>query len=146
MSKLRIVSWVVLALVGALVVVGSLGSLSLAYSGGQDVLIPDGTTLSDLAEWNPEVAKALQGRRGTAAAFATAFATLFLFVVLVPYRRGEVWSWWALLAAVVVLACLTALRIPALGIQGGVGPAVTLLVAVVVGLLLDVGRLISKNA
>jgi hypothetical protein len=143
-SKLRVGSWVALALIGALVVVGSLGSLSLAYSGGQDVLTLDGTTVSDLAEWNPDVATAVRGRRGTAAAFATAFAVLFLVVVLVPYRRGEVWSWWALLAAVVVLAGLTALRIPALGVQAGVGTALTLLAAVAVGLLLDVGRLISR--
>jgi len=66
---------------------------------------------------------------------------LFLAVVLGPYRRGEVWAWKALLIAGLTQCVLVLLRIPILGTQLGVSAATTPVVVLVVGLLLDVGRL-----
>jgi hypothetical protein len=66
---------------------------------------------------------------------------LFLSVVLGPYRRGDTWSWWALLAAALTLGILTMARVPLIGTRAGAGTGLIQLVVVVVALLLDVKRL-----
>ena len=48
--------------------------------------------LSELAEGRKDLEIALRARRATAAAFATGYSLLFLTIVLVPYRRGDVWA------------------------------------------------------
>ncbi|HET8644431.1 MAG TPA: hypothetical protein VFO85_03005, partial [Vicinamibacteria bacterium] len=88
-----------------------------------------------------DVATGVRARRGTAAAYASAYAVLFLFVVLVPYRRGEVWAWWAVLAGALTIALLTWLRVPLLHTRLGAGAGSVLLGATALGLLLDAGRL-----
>jgi len=138
---MRKASWIVLTLVGALTLLASLASAWTAYSKAPDPLPPSGLTIEDAAHGRAEVETALRARRGTAAAFAAAYAVLYLGVVLGPYRRGDVGSWWALLAAALVLAAISALRIPTLGTQAGVGAAATHGVVTLVGLLLDVRRL-----
>ena len=140
---MRKASWIVLALVGAFVLLGAVGSLAVAYSDRPDPLLPDGTTIDDVAGRQSAAATALRARRGTAAAYAAAFAVLYLGVVLGPYRRGDRGSWWALLAASAALAVASGLRLPALGTQAGAGVAVSVFVATLVGLLLDVRRLRS---
>src|SRR5712691_6133267 len=93
---LRTVSWVLLAIVGALTALGALGSAGLALGGGRDQIGP--TTVDQLAAGREPVATALRARRLTAAAYAAAFGVMLLFVAAVPYRRGDVWAWWAVLA------------------------------------------------
>ena len=132
-------SWVLLALVGVLTIFGGLASLTLAYSGRTDPLAA-GATVEGVSAGNPELATALRARRATAAAYAVAFGTLFLAVVLGPYRGGDRWSWWALLTASAVLAVLAVLRIPMLGTRRGTAAAALQLAVVVVALLLDVRR------
>jgi hypothetical protein len=66
---------------------------------------------------------------------------LFLFVVLGPYRRGDVWSWWALLASSAALGLVIMLRVPVLGTRLGAGTGLVQLIVVLVALLLDVQRL-----
>jgi hypothetical protein len=137
---MKTASWILLAIVGVLVLLGSLVSLSIAYrTGAQDPIAPR-VTLDDVAAGRPEVATALRGRRATAAAFAAAYAVLFLSIVLGPYRRGDTWSWWTLLAGSLTLAVLTAARVPALGTRAGAGTGLVQLAVVVVALLLDLGR------
>jgi hypothetical protein len=97
--------------------------------------------LSKVAGGDPAVATALRGIRGTAAAFGAAYGVLFLSIVLGPYRRGDVWAWKALLVAGLTQFVLVLLRIPMLGTQLGMAPALDQVVLLVVGLLLDVGRL-----
>lgn len=138
-SKLRTASWVLLAIAGALNLFGALASASLAYGGGEYEIGP--VSLDDVAAGRRPVATALRGLRGTAAAFAGGYAVLFLFVVLVPYRRGEVWAWWAILAAMLAVALLVLARIPFLGTRLGAAPGVVMLASVGLGLLLDAGRL-----
>jgi len=83
--------------------------------------------------------------RGTAAAWAAGFATLFLFVVVGPYRRGDVASWWGILVAVLVLLGIAALRVPLLGTGLGAGAPLVLAIVVVLALLLDVRRLGARS-
>ncbi len=137
---MRTASWVLLTIVGVLITLGSLLSASVAYRSPQnDALVP-GTTM-DTLETGDDIKVAIRARRGTAAAYAAAFGTLLVFVVLVPYRRGEVWSWWAILVSLGVLVLLTLLRWPLLGTERGVGSAATILGIGVVALLLDLNRI-----
>ena len=136
---MRTISWLLLALVGLATLLGSLASAYVAYGIGQDQF---GTvSLSELAAGRAEVASVLRARRGTAAAYAAGFAILFLSIVLIPYRRGEVWSWWAILEATLATAVIILARILFLGIRTGAGTAWILLGVVGLALLLDIKRL-----
>ncbi|HVR72028.1 MAG TPA: hypothetical protein VMT87_14385 [Vicinamibacteria bacterium] len=138
---MRTASWVLLAVVGTLILLGGLASTYTAYSGVEDNLLPGGPTAQDLEAMNPGLANAMRGRRATAAAFALAYAVLFLFVVFVPYRRGEVWSWWAVLVASLTLAAVIVARVPLLDTRLGAGTGLVQLGVVVLALLLDLRRL-----
>lgn len=145
-SKLRTASWVLLALMGVAVLLISLVSARLAYGG---VEYPIGVLpLSDVAAGREGVATALRAIRGTSAAYAAGFAVLYLAVVFGPYRRGEVWAWWAILASALAVGLLVLARVPLLGIamgQGGTGPALVQTGVILLGLLLDLGRLRAKR-
>ena len=138
---MRTASWVLLAVAGALMLLGGLASTFTAYSGAEDSLLPGGPTVDAVESVHPGLGNALRGRRATAAAFAVAYATLFLFVVLGPYRRGDVWAWWALVAASAALGLVIMLRVPLLGTRLGAATGLIQLAVVLVALLLDVGRL-----
>ena len=140
---LRTASWVLLGLVATLVLFGSLASAWLAYVGdpSMDVFGEGGPSVQDVSGWRADVGTAVRARRGTAAAYASGFALLFLVIALVPYRRGDVWAWWALLGGALLVALLTWLRVPLLGTRLGAGAGAGLLGATGLGLLLDAGRL-----
>jgi hypothetical protein len=139
-GTMRKASWIILTIVGALLMLGSVvGSANVAYfNPGQERIV--GKTMADLG-MSPEVQTAILARRGTAAGFAAAFGTLFLFIVLGPYRRGDVSSWWAILVGLLVLNAVVLLRIPILGTDDGSATALILLGISVLALLLDVKRL-----
>jgi hypothetical protein len=141
-SKLRTASWVVLSIVGVLTLLGAVESANLAYRGTYGIA---GVSISDIASGREEVLRGLRGARGTAAAWAAAWAVLFLIVVFGPYRRGDVASWWGLLASAVVLAAVTALRVPLVNVTAGIGPPLVLLAVVILALLLDVRRLAAPR-
>jgi len=141
-SKLRTASWVLLALVGALVLLGSLASANLAYRGMYPV---GGISITDVAAGREAVLLGLRGARGTAAAWAAGWAVLFLVVVLGPYRRGDVATWWGIFASVLVLGGVAGARVVFTGAQAGTGEPLVLLVAVLVGLLIDVKRLTAPR-
>ena len=144
-SKLRTVSWVLLAVLGSLVLFVSFVSMTLAYRGDYQIG-PSATPVAEVAAGRAEILSALRGIRGTSAAYAGAYAALFLAIVFGPYRRGETWAWWALLSGLVVLALIVLLRVPLLGTNFGIGAAVIQGVVGLVALLLDVGRLRSARA
>jgi len=136
---MKTASWVTLVVIGALMLLASFVSLGVAYGSTGDEI--GSVSLADLSVGRPEVATALRARRATAAAYAVGFATLFLAIVLGPYRRGDVWAWWALAAGTFVVSALILLRVPLLETQQGAPAAGILLAAVGLGLALGSGRL-----
>ena len=132
-------SWILLTVLGVAITFFSLVSAVRAYRTGDDYGIGN-SRVSKVAGGDAGVATALRGIRGTSAAYAAAYGVLFLAIVLGPYRRGDVWAWKALLVAGLTQFVLVVLRIPILGTQLGASGAVTPVVVLVVGLLLDVGR------
>ncbi len=141
---MRKLSWILLLVVGLLTLAGSLESAWVAMSQSPDGLVGPGPTLAKAPEAPPEVALKIRARRVTASAYAAAFSLLFLAVVWFPYRRGEVWSWWAMLVVSLLLVVLMSARVPALDTRSGVGQALIQFGLIVIALLLDVGRL-RKN-
>ena len=146
---MKTASWILLAVVGSLTLFGSVASLVVAYGTERDQIGP--ASLAELSAGKPDVAVAIRARRATAAAYGVGFATLFLAIVLGPYRRGDVWAWWALLAGMLVVSLLILLRVVFLGVQltapsrvTGAGTALSAilqLVLVLLALALDAGRL-----
>ena len=134
---MKTVSWILLTIVTVLIILGSLGSISIAYFGSPSSdIITNSTSLEDLGV-SPEASTALRGRRGTAAAFGLSLGVLLLFVVLGPYRKGAAWAWWAVLTAVIVLCGAMLLRIAALGTVQGAATAGLILLIVIPALLLN---------
>jgi hypothetical protein len=133
-------SWILLTVLGVAITLLSLVSAANAYRTRVDYGIGP-SRVSKVAGGEAGVATALRGIRATSAAYAAAYGVLLLAIVLGPYRRGDVWAWKALLVAGLTQFVLVLLRIPILDTQLGVAPAVTQVVLLVVGLLLDVGRL-----
>jgi len=143
-SKLRTTSWVLLAIVGALILLGSVASATLAYRGDYPI---GAMPVAEVAAGRAGLETALRAVRGTAAAYAAGYAVLFLATVLGPYRRGEKGAWWAILAGMLAVVLVTLARVPLLGIpvpQAGTGAAVTQGGIVLLALLLDVGRVRSR--
>jgi hypothetical protein len=139
---LKTASWIVLALVGAVTPLASLASVGVAYFSENDIIGgAEGIELGELAAGREDVETALKARRGTAAAFGTGYSLLFLLLVVLPYRRGEVWAWWSILAGTLTVSGIILLRVPMLGTRLGLGAAIPALVGVGLGLLLDVKRL-----
>ena len=132
-------SWIILTIVGVLTLALSVASAVNAYSTNDYLIGP--ARVSELGAGRPDVVSALRGIRGTAAAYAAAYGALFLTIVLGPYRRGEVWAWWVLLAGGLTQLAIALLRIPFLGTQLGVAAPALHFGPLIVGLLLDVGRL-----
>ena len=141
--KLRTVSWLTLAGLGSFVLLLSFVSSYHAYLGNYAI---GGTAVGAVASGRPQVLLALRGIRGTSAAYAAAYAVLFLSIVLGPYKRGETWAWWSLLGALVLPCILVVLRVPLLGAHLGVAPALNQCGIGVTAQLLDVSRLRSAQA
>jgi hypothetical protein len=140
--SLRTVSWVLLALVGVLVLLGSLASAGLAYRGDFPI---GGVSIADVASGREAVLLGLRGARGTAAAWGAAWAALFLAVVFGPYRRGDIQVWWGILASAIVLAAVAGARRLFIGLEAGTGTPLVVLVVVLVALLVDVKRLTAPR-
>jgi hypothetical protein len=138
---MKTASWILLAVAGALTIIGGLVSLSVAFRSPEDQIGP--VSLAELTAGRPDVEVALRARRATAAAYATGFGTLFLAITLGPYRRGDAWAWWTIFLGTLVVAALTLLRVPFLGTRLGVATALIQLVVVGLGLALGAGRLRS---
>jgi len=142
---MRTTSWVLLTIVGAITFLVSLLSASIAYRGSYQIG-PDRTTVEDVAAGRPAVLEGLRGIRGTSAAYAAAYAVLFLAIVLGPYRRGDVWAWWALMAGIAALAGIVLLRMAFISSRLGIGAALIPTGLALVALLLDVRRLSARAA
>ena len=133
-------SWILLTVLGVVITLLSVVSAVHAYWTDDDYGI-GGRKVSKVAGGDPVIETALRGIRGTSAAYGVSYGVLFLAIVLGPYRRGDVWAWKTLLAVGLIHLGIVALRIPFLGTQLGLSAAANQVVILVVGLLLDVGRL-----
>ena len=145
---MRTISWILLTIGTLIVLLGSVGSAVIAYTAPEsmDIIVASSSTSLEDLGLSDEVSTALRGRRGTAAAYALGFASLMLWVILGPYRKGEVWAWWAILSSTLLLAVLAMLRIPAIGLTQGAMTGLYLLIVVVIGLLLDIRRLSVRQS
>jgi len=139
--KLPKASWVLLTVVGVLTLLLSLVSAFLAYFGNYPI---GGMAVAEVASGRDGLLVALRGIRGTSAAFGAAFAVMFLGTVLGPYKSGDTRAWWTLLLATLAMAAIVLARVPALGVALGEGGSATALLLgglILLGLLLDMGRL-----
>ncbi|MET0555626.1 MAG: hypothetical protein ABW221_21480 [Vicinamibacteria bacterium] len=140
---MKTASWILLAIVGSLLLLVSFASATLGYR-GEYTIGPGQVKVQDVASGRADVLEGLRGIRGTSAAYAAGYAALFLAIVLGPYKRGDVWAWWALLAGVLLVVLISLARIPMLGSRWGIGTAVTPMGIALLGLLLDVKRLAAR--
>ena len=81
--------------------------------------------------------------QGIGRGYALAFGFLLLMVVIGPYRKGDVWAWWAILLPSFILALVLLLRIPALGLHQGATTGLYFLAVVAIALALDIRRVTS---
>jgi hypothetical protein len=140
-APLFVVSWVLLLLLSAILAFFSITSTMGAYGGAPDNLTPSVSVAQAGSSLGPDVEGALRGRRATAATWALAYGLLLGYVVLVPYRRGERWAWWALLISLGISQLLSIARVFALGRTGGAGTSGILLTILLLGLLAGVPKL-----
>jgi hypothetical protein len=139
------VGWILLLLLAAALTLLSINSTYLPLAARPDG-VTSSVTLDDIgAKTSPEVATALRGRRVTAATWALAYGIMLWGVLLVPYRRGERWAWWAILLSIMISQLLSLARIPMLDTQQGAAPSAILLGIAVVGLLLGARHVFGKR-
>jgi bacteriorhodopsin len=124
--------WLLLLAVGLLITLGGLESLYIAYFGSTESIA--GVSMETLAQVNPELPKAIRGRRATAACYAVSMGTLLAWVAATAFRRRQKWAWYALLCAVGAGAILSILRIPLLDYRAGAETAGSILVALILAL------------
>jgi hypothetical protein len=139
------VGWVLLLLMAAALTLLSINSTYLPLMSRPDG-VTSSVTIDDIgAKTSPEVATALRGRRVTAATWALAYGIMLWGVLLVPYRRGERWAWWAILLSMVVSQLLSLARIPMLDTQQGAAASAILIGMALVGLLLGARHVFGKR-
>jgi hypothetical protein len=148
-SKLLfLASWVILLVLSIGIAAYSALSTSRAYFSSTDQL-SQGVTLEQIraagGEHGEEAVKAFRGRRATAATGALGAALLFIAIVLIPYRRGERWAWWALLAGIGISQFLSLARAIALGTTFGTGAPAIILAILLLGLLAGAPRMFKKH-
>lgn len=139
------VGWVLLLLLATALTLLSINATYIPLTAQPDG-VTSSVTIEDIgAQTSPEVATALRGRRVTAATWALAYGLLLWGVLLVPYRRGERWAWWAILLSMVVSQGLSLARIPMLDTQQGAGASAILIGMALVGLLLGAPHVFGKR-
>jgi hypothetical protein len=138
MPRLRTVSWIMLAVVGAFILANSTTVMLGAYR--RDFSIGS-TSVGVIASGRPGVENALRGGRGTLADYAAGYAALLLSVAAGPYRKGDTSSWWAILVSAAVFFVFAVARQTFLGTTLGMGAPRAALGFIVLALILDAGRL-----
>jgi len=150
---LFIASWVILLIVIGAITLLSLQSLRIAYTNSRDTLTT-GFTTEQIREYGNQIreqggedaVKAFKGRRATAATWALGYGLLGIMVVVVPYRRGERWAWWALLVSLGVSQLLSIARAIMLGTTVGLEAPSTILAIALIGLLAGAPRFFADSS
>jgi lysylphosphatidylglycerol synthetase-like protein (DUF2156 family) len=124
--------WLLLMALGLLITLGGLEAMFVAYFGSTDSI--SGVSVQTLAQLNPDLPKAIRGRRATAAFYAISCGILLAWVAATAFRRRQKWSWYALLCSIGVGAILSILRIPLLDYRAGAEAAGSILVALLLAL------------
>lgn len=145
MKILFLASWVILLVVSVLIALASAGSLIQGYSKTDENLTPNYSTVQMKEQGGEEAFKAFKARRVTAATWALAYALLAIAVTLVPYRRGEQWAWWALLAAIGISQILSMARAVTVMTTSGAGTAGVLLAFMLLGLMAGAPRMFGNK-
>ena len=145
MKMLFMASWVVLLVVSAGIALLSLQSLAVGYGKSDETLTAAYSTVQIREQGGEEAFKAFKARRVTAATWALAFALLAIAVILVPYRRGEQWAWWALLVAMGLSQILSIARAVAIPTTSGAGTSGLLLAFTLMGLMAGAPRIFEKK-
>ena len=143
-KALFVASWILLLILAIAITAFAAGSTATAFGGGPENLTP-AVSLDQLSGLGPDVATAIRGRRATAATWALAYGILACIVILVPYRRGEVWAWWALLLSFGLSQLLSIARVPLLGMSQGAGTSGILLALALLGLMAGAPYLFSRR-
>lgn len=139
-------SWVILLVISVAIVLFAAQSLWIAYTGKPDSLTTEYTLTQIGEQGGDQAVKAFRGRRATAASWALAYALLAIAVTWVPYRRGERWAWWALLASLGVSQFLSLLRAVMLATTAGVSTPPILLAFVLLALLAGAPRMFQRGS
>ena len=129
------IAWLVLLVMGLLMVLGGLESMLLAYRNSNEAIV--GVSLQSLAQINPDLPKAIRGRRATAAFYAVSCGLLVAWVAATAFRKRQKWSWYALLCSLGVGAILSLLRIPLLDYRPGAESAGIILAVLVLALAIS---------
>lgn len=137
-------SWILLLLLTASVAALSVNSVGTAYGGAKDIITPTHTLEQIASVTSQEVGLAIRGRRATAATWALGCALLSAFVILVPYRRGERWAWWALLISWGIPQFISLARAFALGTTVGTSGAGLVLAVLLLGLMAGAPRMFAR--
>ena len=145
MKALFVTSRVILLVVSVLIALASAGSLIQGYSKTDENLTRDYSTIQMKEQGGEEAFKAFKARRVTAATWALAYALLAIAVTLVPYRRGEQWAWWALLAAIGISQILSMARAVTVMTTSGAGTAGVLLAFMLLGLMAGAPRVFGNK-
>ena len=143
---LFLASWVILFVVMAATALLSMQSLRIAYTVPQDNIARDYSLTQVQQQSGDEAVKAIRSRRATAATWALGYALLGLLVVIVPYRRGEKWAWWAILLSLGLSQLLSLARLPMLETRQGTGTAAILLGLTAAALLAGAGHFFKREA
>ena len=144
-NLLFVTSWVILLVVSSAIVILSLQSLRIAYTGMPDRLTSEYSLAQIGEQGGDEAVKAFRGRRATAATFALGYGLLALIVTWIPYRRGEKWAWWALFASFGISQLLSLARAIMLVTTAGVGTPAVLLAFVLLGLMAGAPKIFGQR-
>ena len=145
-------SWIILLIVLGAITLLSLLSLWRAYTRAPDTL-SGGFTTEQIREYGNQIresggedaVKAFKGRRATAATWALGYALLGILVVVIPYRRGEQWAWWALLISLGLSQLLSLARAIMLGTTLGLTTPGLILAFALLGLLAGAPRMFADH-
>ncbi len=131
-SVTLIIAWVLLLIVGLLMILGGAQSLIFAYRGGNDAIA--GVSFQTLAQVNPELPKAIRGRRATAATYALTCGLLVAWIAVTAFRKRQKWAWYGLLCSLGIGSALSVLRVPLMDYRPGSESSGVILVALIVAL------------
>jgi multisubunit Na+/H+ antiporter MnhB subunit len=131
-SVTLVIGWVMILIIGLLMTLGGLVSMTVAYRSTNDSLA--GVSMQTLEQINPDLPKVIRARRATAAFYATSCGLLVTWISVTAFRNRQKWAWCALLCSLGIGAVLSILRVPLLEYRPGAETAGVMLIVLVLAL------------